>query len=93
MMELTETNSSAIAAEFLRARRKAGSPAMGMVMTLVFVVDEDDAEDAMAAARAASREHPARVLGLILGTGAALAGSMPRSGSARVGPGRPPSSG
>ena len=67
MMELTDTSSSAIAAEFLRARRRAGSPAMGMVMTLVFVVDEEDAEDAMDTARAASREHPARVLGLILG--------------------------
>ena len=69
MIELTDTTSSAIAAEFIRARRGAGSPAMGMVMTLVFVVDEDDAEDAMKAARAASREHPARVLGLILGDG------------------------
>jgi glucose-6-phosphate dehydrogenase assembly protein OpcA len=68
MIELTDTNSSAIAAEFLRARRRAGSPAMGMVMTLVFVVEEEDAEDAMTAARAASREHPARVLGLILGS-------------------------
>ena len=67
MIELTETNSSAIAAEFVRARRKAGSPAMGMVMTLIFVVPDEDAEAAMKAARAASREHPARVLGLIIG--------------------------
>jgi len=69
MIELTETSSSALAAEFLRARRRAGSPAMGMVMTLVFVVDEEDAEPAMKAARMASREHPARVLGVILGDG------------------------
>ena len=69
MIELTDTNSAAIAAEFVRARTKAGSPAMGMVMTLIIVVDEDDAEDAMAAARAASHEHPARVLGVILGDG------------------------
>ena len=69
MIELTDTSSSVIAAEFLRARRKAGSPAMGMVMTLVFVVNEKDSEDAMTAARTASREHPARVLGLILGSG------------------------
>ena len=75
MIELTETNSSAIAAEFLRARRRAGSPAMGMVMTLVVVVADEDADDAMGAARAASREHPARVLGVILGDG---------RGSARV---------
>jgi len=67
MIELTETNSSAIAAAFVRARIRAGSPAMGMVMTLIIVVDEDDAPDAMEAARLASREHPARVLGVILG--------------------------
>jgi glucose-6-phosphate dehydrogenase assembly protein OpcA len=67
MIELLDTNSSQIAAEFLRARTKAGSPAMGMVMTLVIVVDEADAEDAMRAARSASHEHPARVLGVILG--------------------------
>jgi glucose-6-phosphate dehydrogenase assembly protein OpcA len=69
MIELTDTTSSAIAAEFVRARRRAGSPAMGMVMTLVFVVEEEDAEQAMHAARTASREHPARVLGVILGDG------------------------
>jgi glucose-6-phosphate dehydrogenase assembly protein OpcA len=69
MIELLETTSSQIAAEFLRARRKAGSPAMGMVMTLVFVVEEEYAEAAMETARSASREHPARVLGVILGDG------------------------
>ena len=67
MIELTNTNSSEIAAELQRARVRAGSPAMGMVMTLIIVVDEDDAEDAMRAARAASHEHPSRVLGVILG--------------------------
>ena len=67
MTELLNTNSSKIAAEFVRARTKAGSPAMGMVLTLVIVVDEDDAHDALLAARQASREHPARVLAVILG--------------------------
>lgn len=67
MIELTETTAGAIAAEFVKARRRAGSPAMGMVMTLVFVVDEEDSQAAMQAARTASREHPARVLGVILG--------------------------
>ena len=69
MIELEQTTSSEIAAAFVRARRRAGSPAMGMVMTLVFVVEEEDAEEAMDIARAASREHPARVLGVILGDG------------------------
>ena len=63
MIELTDTNSAGIAAEVVRARKKAGSPAMGMVMTLVIIVDEDKADDAMAAAREASKEHPARVTG------------------------------
>lgn len=67
MRELLDTNSAAIAAEFVRARTRAGSPAMGMVMTLVIVVDEDVAADALAAARKASREHPARVLAVIVG--------------------------
>jgi glucose-6-phosphate dehydrogenase assembly protein OpcA len=69
MIELTDTNAAAIAAEFVRARTRAGSPAMGMVMTLVIVAEEEVAEDAMRAARAASHEHPARVLGVILGDG------------------------
>jgi glucose-6-phosphate dehydrogenase assembly protein OpcA len=70
MIELTDTNAAGIAAEFLRARTRAGSPAMGMVMTMVIVVEEEEgAESAMAAARAASHEHPARVLGVILGDG------------------------
>jgi glucose-6-phosphate dehydrogenase assembly protein OpcA len=65
--ELLDTSSAAIAAEFVKARTRAGSPAMGMVMTLVIVVDEDVAQEALKAARKASREHPARVLAVILG--------------------------
>jgi glucose-6-phosphate dehydrogenase assembly protein OpcA len=67
MIELIDTTSSKIAAEFVRSRTRAGSPAMGMVMTLIIVMDEDDTREAMEAARMASREHPARVLGVILG--------------------------
>ena len=78
-----------IAAEFVRARTRAGSPAMGMVMTLVIVVDEDDAEDAMDAARQASHEHPARVLGVILGDARGAGRSTPRSAPAPAGPARP----
>ena len=65
MIELTNKNSSEIAADVVRARSRACSPAMGRVMTLIIVVDEGGAHDAMEAARKASREHPARVLGVI----------------------------
>jgi glucose-6-phosphate dehydrogenase assembly protein OpcA len=67
VIELIDTNAAGIAAEFVASRVRAGSPAMSMVMTLVVVVDEDNAEDAMAVAQKASHEHPARVLGVILG--------------------------
>jgi glucose-6-phosphate dehydrogenase assembly protein OpcA len=69
MIELTDTDSSGIAAEFIRARKRSGSPAMGMVMTLIIVVAEDEAKDAMKAAQRASHEHPARVLAVVLGDG------------------------
>jgi glucose-6-phosphate dehydrogenase assembly protein OpcA len=67
MIALRDTDSAGIAAEFIRSRSRAGSPAMGMVLTMVVVADEEDADRAMEMAREASHEHPARVLGVILG--------------------------
>jgi glucose-6-phosphate dehydrogenase assembly protein OpcA len=69
VITLEDTDASAIASALIRARRSAGSPAMGMVMTLVIVVPEEEADDALEAARSASREHPARLLGVVLGSG------------------------
>lgn len=69
MIELTDTNSPGIEAAFRKERDQAGSPVMGMVMTLVVVVDEEFAMDAMDAARSASHEHPSRVLGVVIGDG------------------------
>ena len=68
MIELTDTTSSEIAAEFVRSRTRSGSPAMGMVMTLIVVVDEDSAEESMRIARRATHEHPARLLGVVIGS-------------------------
>lgn len=67
MIELTNTTSSKIAAEFVRSRTRAGSTAMGIVMTLIIVTPEDEAVEAMEAARRASREHPSRILRIVLG--------------------------
>jgi glucose-6-phosphate dehydrogenase assembly protein OpcA len=63
--ELTGTNSSEIASALLRARRSTGAPAMGMVMTLIVASEEGDHYDALKAARRASRDHPARIIGVI----------------------------
>ncbi len=64
-VELSGTNSSQIASALLRERRKAGSPTMGMVLTLVVVTDEGAHYDALRAAKDVSREHPSRILGVI----------------------------
>ncbi len=64
---LEDTDASKIAAALVRARRDAGSPAMGMVMTMVVDVPEKDAEEALSAAREAAREHPSRLLVVIGG--------------------------
>jgi glucose-6-phosphate dehydrogenase assembly protein OpcA len=68
MIELENTNSAKIAAALVHARRMAGSPAMGMVMTLVIVASDEAAPDALKAARTAATEHPARLLGIIVGS-------------------------
>jgi glucose-6-phosphate dehydrogenase assembly protein OpcA len=64
-IELTGTNASAVASALLVERRKAGSPAMGMVLTLVVVTDEGAHYDAVRAAKQVSREHPSRILAVI----------------------------
>lgn len=68
MTVLEDTNASKIAAALVEARRAAGSPAMGMVMTMVIAVPEQAAEDAFKAARAAAKEHPSRLLGVVIGS-------------------------
>ena len=64
---LEQTDASGISAAFLTARKAAGSPAMGMVMTMVVVVPSTGAERAVEAAQEAAREHPSRVLAVIIG--------------------------
>jgi glucose-6-phosphate dehydrogenase assembly protein OpcA len=67
LISIENTNAAGIAAALVRARRHAGSPAMGMVLTLVIVVEEEHADVALDQTRQASREHPARVLAVVLG--------------------------
>ena len=62
IIPLTGTTSAEISAELLRARRSAGSPAQGMVLTLIIVCDESEYARAMEASMAAGREHPSRIL-------------------------------
>jgi glucose-6-phosphate dehydrogenase assembly protein OpcA len=69
IVTLSGTNSSKISAALLQARRSAGSPAMGMVLTLIIVCDEDEYAEAMNASMQAGREHPSRILLVVTGPG------------------------
>ncbi|MFD3695900.1 glucose-6-phosphate dehydrogenase assembly protein OpcA [Streptomyces sp. NPDC058646] len=64
-IDLTETNSSRINAAMVQARRDIGTPAIGMVLTLVIVTDEENAYDALRSANDASHEHPSRIIVVI----------------------------
>ncbi|MFA7767204.1 glucose-6-phosphate dehydrogenase assembly protein OpcA [Streptomyces sp. NPDC048723] len=64
-IDLTETNSSKINAAMVQARRDIGTPAIGMVLTLVIVTDEENAYDALKSANDASHEHPSRIVVVI----------------------------
>ncbi len=64
-IDLTDTTSGKINAGLIQARRAIGTPAVGMVLTLVIVTDEGNAYDSLKAAGDASREHPSRILAVI----------------------------
>ncbi|WP_328783564.1 glucose-6-phosphate dehydrogenase assembly protein OpcA [Streptomyces canus] len=63
--DLTDTTASKINKALVTGRRAIGTPAVGMVLTLVIVTDEENAYDALKAANDASREHPSRTLVVI----------------------------
>jgi len=64
-IDLTDTTASKINKALVQGRRAIGTPAVGMVLTMVIVTDEENAYDALKAAEEASHEHPARTLVVI----------------------------
>ncbi|CAL9568698.1 glucose-6-phosphate dehydrogenase assembly protein OpcA [Streptomyces sp. enrichment culture] len=64
-IDLTDTTASKINKALVQGRRAIGTPAVGMVLTLVIVTDEENAYDALKAAGDASHEHPSRMLVVI----------------------------
>ena len=64
-IDLTDTTASKINKALVQGRRAIGTPAVGMVLTMVIVTDEENAYDALKAANDASREHPSRTLVVI----------------------------
>jgi glucose-6-phosphate dehydrogenase assembly protein OpcA len=66
MIDLTDTTTSAINGALRRAREQQGGQATGMVLNLIIMTDESAQYDAVRAASQAGREHPCRVLGVIV---------------------------
>jgi len=71
IINLEGTTSGKISAELIRVRRSAGSPAQGMVLTLIIVCDESEFPGALEASMAAGREHPSRILLVVTAAGRA----------------------
>ena len=65
-IDLTDTTTGAIHDALRQARLRLGGVASGMVLTLVIVTDEGAQYDAVRAASAAGRQHPCRILVVII---------------------------
>lgn len=65
MIRLEDTSGGAIARAIAEERHRMGSPATGMVLTMLILSDEEYASDATEAAVLSARQHPMRILTLI----------------------------
>lgn len=67
IVDLPSTTTSAVNHELVELRHDGGAVTLARVLTLVIVTGEQEAEHAVGAANAASREHPCRILVLARG--------------------------
>ncbi|HET7658946.1 MAG TPA: glucose-6-phosphate dehydrogenase assembly protein OpcA [Oryzihumus sp.] len=67
IVDLPSTTTQAVSKKLVRLRNDVGAMALGRVLTLIIVVDESDADEAIEAANDASRQHPCRIIALVSG--------------------------
>jgi glucose-6-phosphate dehydrogenase assembly protein OpcA len=67
IVDLPNTTTVAISKKLVRLRQDTGAMALGRVLTMLIVVDEADAEGAIEAANDASRQHPCRIIAVVIG--------------------------
>lgn len=67
IVDLPSTTTVAISKKLVALRQDTGAMALGRVLTLLIVVDEQDAEEAIQAANDASRQHPCRIIAVVIG--------------------------
>ena len=66
IVDLPSASTSLISQRLIEIREDVGAMALSRVLTLVVVVPEGDAEEALAVANSASHQHPARIICVIL---------------------------
>ncbi len=65
IIDMPSTTTSAVNRKLVDLRDNGGAVALGRVLTLIIVTEDDGAEAAIEAANSASREHPCRVLVIV----------------------------
>ncbi len=82
IVDLPNTSTAAVAKRLVKLRSDTGAMALSRVLTLVVVVDEADAEQAVEVANDASRQHPCRIIVVVGGN---RRGAARLDGQIRVG--------
>ncbi|MGO4341670.1 glucose-6-phosphate dehydrogenase assembly protein OpcA [Pedococcus sp. 2YAF34] len=67
IIDLPSTSTVAISKKLVALRQDTGAMALGRVLTLIIVVDEQEADEAIEAANDASRQHPCRIIAVVIG--------------------------
>ncbi|WP_265446647.1 glucose-6-phosphate dehydrogenase assembly protein OpcA [Flexivirga meconopsidis] len=67
IVDLPSTTTKDVSKQLVRLRDESGAVALGRVMTLIIVTDEEGADDALEAATHASRQHPSRIIAVVTG--------------------------
>lgn len=65
IIDIPSTTANNVAKRLVELREKHGAVALGRVLTLVLVVDEEHAEGAIESANQASYEHPCRTIAVV----------------------------
>ncbi len=68
IVDLPGTTTAALTKKLVALRNEVGALALGRVLTLVVVVGDSAAEDAVEVATEASRQHPCRIIVVVSGT-------------------------
>ncbi|KRE63170.1 glucose-6-phosphate dehydrogenase assembly protein OpcA [Nostocoides sp. Soil756] len=82
IVDLPNTSTAAVSRRLVKLRSDTGAMALSRVLTLVVVVDDEEAEAAIDIANDASRQHPCRIIVVVIGN---RRGAARLDGQIRVG--------